>query len=737
MQASALAGAGVALSGQRVFGDKSLRYKNLAKFVDQLPQVGATGIRVATPNTVLYDQAGAQADYYRIVMGQFRHQFHRDLPSSRVWGYADATSGLPQFGYLGGAIVAKRGTPVRITFINLLPPVHPLPVDNTIPGAETGQLMNRAAVHLHGGFVPWPSDGGPFHWFEPNGTRGPSVIKWLPDRVGRLTDDYWYTNAQSARLLWYHDHAVGITRLNAYAGLAAPYVLIDADEVAMFGENGTLLRDSLPGIPLVLQDKSFKVVADQFGNVGDLDYPFDYGAQEPHPEGPNVPHPNALPPVSAVPEFFAENIVINGKAYPELKLKAGPYRFRILNGTNSRVFNLQLYKERKASGEVDGSFDAMGVFHPNTDAKGPDFVVIGTEGGFLPQSVVIPSNRPMVVPDYYTHKPHWDAGGWDGSSGYGLVLAGAERADVIIDFSGCLGERFILYNDAGSPFPDGGDTFLDYYTNNPDGTGGPERHGPNTRTMMRIVIAGESRQSMPSIESIDAALAAHHAGLPASEQLPVPDAVVSGVGTTGGDRALRRALAILQPVYRTKTLSEGIDPYGRLIAMLGTDNATGTNWTTYGTTYLDAIDLARENYQYDTYEVWDIYNNTGDTHPIHFHLVNVQILGRAPFAQLFDADGNVVESPLGGVFTPSGPFVPPDPNERGFKETVRMDPGQITRVIMRIARPPAAKVHVIGETNPRTVVAPPSPRTGGDEYVWHCHILEHEEHDMMRPFVVK
>jgi spore coat protein A len=724
MQASALAGAGVALAGRRVFGQGVTPYRNLAKFVDQLPLVGAPGIRVATPNKVMYNQSGAQADYYRIVMGQFRHRFHRDLPAARVWGYADATSSLPQFGYLGGAIVATRGTPVRIRFVNQLPPVHPLPVDNTIPGAETTQLVNRAAVHLHGGFVPWPSDGGPFHWFAPNGTRGPSVIKWLPDRTGRLTDEYWYTNEQSARLLWYHDHAVGITRLNAYAGLAAPYVLIDLDEVAMFGGSGSLLRDSLPGIPLVLQDKSFKAVADAFGNIGDLDYPFDYGVQEPHPEGPNVPHPNALPPVSAVPEFFADNIVINGKAYPELTLKAGAHRFRMLNGTNSRVFNLQLYKEGSTPGEVDGTFDGLGVFHPNTaaDAKGPDFVMIGTEGGFLPQSVVIPSNRPIVVPDYAAHQPHWNDSAWNGASGYGLVLAGAERADVLIDFSGCEGQRFILYNDAGSPFPDGADTFLDYYTNNPDLTGGPAGYGPNTRTMMRIVVTGVQGQAMPSTTSIDAALAAHHAGHPQTERPPVPDAIVSGVGTPDGDTALANALAILQPISRNKTLSEGIDPYGRLIAMLGSDVPTNAHWTTYGQTYLHAVDQLQENYEYDTYEVWDIYNTTGDTHPIHFHLVNVQVLGRAPFA---------------GTLVPSGPFSPPDLNERGWKETVRMDPGQITRVIMYIARPPAAKVQVMGEVNPRTVVPGPSPRTGGDEYVWHCHILEHEEHDMMRPFVVK
>ena len=126
--------------------------------------------------------------------------------------------------------------------------------------------------------------------------------------------------------------------------------------------------------------------------------------------------------------------------------------------------------------------------------------------------------------------------------------------------------------------------------------------------------------------------------------------------------------------------------------------------------------------------MWDIYNTTGDVHPIHFHLVNVQILGRAPFAQ--DGDGN----PVGGNFTPSGPWIAPDANERGYKETVRMNPGEVTRVVMRFTLPPDPVVNSAGKNRP--IQVPTSPRTGGYEYVWHCHILEHEEHDMMRPLVV-
>ena len=707
IQASALATAGVALAGRRVFGQSPGWPPNLRKFVAPLPGIGSTGIPLATANTQLYPGT----DFYRIVMGQYRQQMHPDLPArgTKLWGYADMTAGLPNFRYLGPAIVATTGKPVRVNFINLLPRIDPLPIDTSIPGAETGQQANRAAVHLHGGFVPWPSDGGPFHWFAPNGTHGPSLVKWLPNRLGQMTDDYWYPNAQSARLLWYHDHAVGITRLNAYAGLAAPYVLIDDAELRMFGPGGSLLAGQLPGIPLVLQDKSFKLVADAYGREGDLDYPVFYGAQEEHPTGGTF---LPLPEPSSVPEFFSDNIVINGMAYPFHNLVAGAHRFRLLNGTQSRVFNLQLYLEDPAHpGEVPGTWERVvpplpdspfNVFVPEPLAKGPDFWVIGTEGGFLPEVAVVPSNGAFDLDMYYAHRP----------AGYGLVLAGAERADVLIDFSGYpVGTRFILYNDAGSPFPDGGDRNLDYYTGNPDGTGGPEGFGPNTRTMMRFEIVAGAGQQMPSLDQINFKLA----GLNWAD-LPIPKDQIGLVFDVPPGA-----------VHRIKTLSEGVDKYGRLIAMLGTDDVTNVNFTKHGMTYEQLPpENGKESYSVGDTEVWDIYNTTGDTHPIHFHLVNVQIIGRADFATGNDG------GPIFGSFL--GDWAPPDPDERGFKETVRMDPGQVTRVIMKIALPPDPVVRVFNRN--KTVTVPTSPRTGGYEYVWHCHILEHEEHDMMRPFVV-
>jgi spore coat protein A len=167
---------------------------------------------------------------------------------------------------------------------------------------------------------------------------------------------------------------------------------------------------------------------------------------------------------------------------------------------------------------------------------------------------------------------------------------------------------------------------------------------------------------------------------------------------------------------RTLTLNEDFDEFGRLIQTVGTLDQNGANnqgKPTWGLSYLPA---STENPKAGSTEVWQIMNLTGDTHPIHFHLVNVQLIQR----QAFSGDP--------GNWSFAGQPMPPDPNEIGWKDTVRVNPGEIATVIMQFNLPnlPTAAM--------RNAV---SPRTGGKEYVWHCHILEHEEHDMMRPLVVE
>ena len=210
-------------------------------------------------------------DYYQVVLGPFQQQLHPELPvaGTKLWGYADNSLATPVHKHLGGLIIATKGRPVRIRFKNNLPSPHILPVDSTIFMAGAEGMHNRTAVHLHGGLVPWYSDGGPYDWWAPdydgtnptqagtsfvNGPLGPLDNQYpVGTKMGMGEADYLYPNDKSARLVWYHDHAIGITRLNAYAGVATGYVITDAVEAGLVA-NGTIpSRRHF----LVFQDKVF------------------------------------------------------------------------------------------------------------------------------------------------------------------------------------------------------------------------------------------------------------------------------------------------------------------------------------------------------------------------------------------------------------------------------------------------------------------------------------------------
>jgi spore coat protein A len=296
---------------------------------------------------------------------------------------------------------------------------------------------------------------------------------------------------------------------------------------------------------------------------------------------------------------------------------------------------------------------------------------------------------------------------------FNLLLAPAERADVVIDFNGIsAGSSFILYNDSPAPFP-GGDSRNDYFTGDEDQTtlgGAPTTlpgFGANTRTLLKITVASGSGDSLSTaswLGSINAQLKANFL----SGNQP-------GLLFHADDDPSVAAFPFHGVADRKLTLNEDFDDRGRLIQMLGTFDQNGENNQGLKTWSRGYMDASTENPSAGKVEVWQIMNLTGDTHPIHFHLVNVQLIQRQPF----------VGDP--SDFSYSGPPTPPDPNELGWKDTVRMNPGEITTVIMKFDLPklPTAAM--------RNAV---SPRTGGREYVWHCHILEHEEHDMMRPLIV-
>jgi spore coat protein A len=640
---------------------------NLTKFIDPLRRPGA-GIPIAAKDTVTEEWWQPGVDHYGIDMRQFSDQLHSELPNpTRLWGYGQGNTST--FRHLGGIIAAKRGTPVQITFRNNLPPTHIIPVDDTIMGVA-GNQNNRANVHLHGGLVPWTSDGGPMAWWDPDGNKGESFLNNQVLRPGNPAEvneaEYYYPNNQGARLAWYHDHAFGITRINAYAGIASAYVIYDDYELSLVAAN------HLPGpldprtVYLVFQDKTFVPanIATQdptwptimpASRPGDLWYAHVYD-----PLIWELALGGSTPDPSVIPEFFGDTILVNGTAYPYLEVEPRQYRFRMLNACNARFLNPRLVY-------------AAGITPPDsaepTNAIGPAFIQIGTEGGFLPHPTML-----------------------NGASQSRLLLAPAERADLIVDFRGIpAGTILLLYSDTPAPFPGGNDGF-DYYPGNPyNPTLTPLGKGPNTRTLIQFRVKAQVGAADPSITLPETFTPTDPFLLTQTPGVPTP--VPAGVRV------------------RYLTLNEGFDSHGRLEQTLGTDVATSPGF--YGRAYLDA---ATEVVAEGATEVWEIINLTMDAHPIHFHLVNVQVLSR----QHFEAS-----SYAGGVPSYDGPAIAPEMNELGWKETVRMNPEEVTRVLMKFDLPAV----------PFSV--PNSPRTGGHEYVWHCHILEHEEHDMMRPLIVR
>jgi len=391
----------------------------IRKFVDGLPGLGAANannlgqyLAVAKPDTITYPGS----DYYEISLREFKEKMHSDLPATTLRGYVQTNKGTDGDGdntlepdpihYLGPTIVAQKDRPVRIKFTNELPTGTAgdlfVPVDESIMGAGSGPdggtyTENRADLHLHGGASPWISDGTPHQWVTPASedttyTRGASV-KNVPDMPdpGPGSSTYYYTNQQTARLMFYHDHSFGITRLNVYVGEAAPYLLQDEAEKKLVADKVLPAEE----IPLVIQDKTFVdastiATTDPTWNwgttpgtpvTGDLWVPHVYvPAQNPampdgiNPTGrwhygpwfwppvknvkyPPIPNPwydpvnapweNYLMPSTPQPsvgmEAYNDTPLVNGTAYPVLNVDPKTYRFRILNAANDRFFNLQMY----------------------------------------------------------------------------------------------------------------------------------------------------------------------------------------------------------------------------------------------------------------------------------------------------------------------------------------------------------------------------------------------------------
>jgi spore coat protein A len=311
----------------------ALNVSSLAQFVDPLPIPEiAQPIDYQPMDHQPMDHRPSPSDralklpYYRVAMRQIESKVHRDLKPTRLWAYGSSSPG-PTF-------EARSGQGILVEWANELPVQHFLPIDHSIHGAEADKPEVRTVVHLHGAKVPADSDGYPDAWYVP----GKSAV-------------YHYPNHQDAAMLWYHDHALGINRLNVFAGLFGVYLLRDDFEDSL----------NLPGgkyeIPLVFYDRIFDLESQ-------LNYPVSGNPKSPW-----------------TPEVFGDAFLVNGKLFPYLEVEPRKYRFRALNGSNARFFHLSL-------------------------SNGQAFHQIGTDQGLLPAPVEVkrlalaPAERADLIVDF-------------------------------------------------------------------------------------------------------------------------------------------------------------------------------------------------------------------------------------------------------------------------------------------------------------------------------------------------
>ncbi len=691
IKVGAVAGAGVLAArhlgpwrAAAATGQTQMPGSAIPQFVDPLP-----ALEIITADTRRIE----------LSMSEFQTQvLPTGLPRTWVWGYL-RPGAATRDSYIGPVIVATRGTPTEIKWVNDLGHSETTEVrawaestDQTLHWAdplhfeanvcaekETPRQPPQgycaalysgpipATPHLHGGEVPPQIDGGPDSWVTSDGTyKGHSFYS----KDGASATNHAilrYPNAQEAAPIWFHDHTFGLTRLGVYAGLAGAYLLVDPLNPP---------PDNLPPpVPLVIQDR-------MFDTEGQLLFPAGT------PFSPNPEHP------FWVPEFVGDTIVVNGKAWPFLEVEPKRYRFLFLNGSNARTYEL---------------FIADQV----TKAVGPAMWQIGTDGGYLEEPVKIDPKAPK------------------GRLQRLLILPG-ERADVIIDFAGLTpGATLLMRNVAKTPYPGGGSP-----------------RGSTTGRVMQFRVVQKAEPGDDT--SYDPA----HPGAPL-RRAPMVRLVDPARGTlaTGVNAAKTRRLTLNEVIGEPMTVGDVEYEGGPLELLLnntempGTDRPDFTPITHNGVTHYYS-ELPEEG---DT-EVWEIINLTADAHPVHLHLVQFQLMNRqafdlnkygAVYAAAFPGrkfipgygpplDYNTGDAAVLGGNPDVRPFLtgvakPPAPNEAGWKDTVMAPPGRVTRIVVRWA-----------PTDLPTSAAPSRLHyafdpSGGHGYVWHCHIIDHEDNEMMRP----
>ncbi len=757
--------------------------------------------------------AGAPLD---IRMCEFQSQvLPPPAPATWTWGYIIGTScplptDPPRDSYLGPVLVNLAGTPTSILYTNALPTVDqtkvlaykfstdqtlmwadPLGADPNplvknppetnachmgsmdmsdtampftpfigIPGYRTPCALNfgedptlpggfaakgiPATPHLHGGEVPPAIDGGPDTWFTSlngDGTFEHGHDYYTNTSLGAAPTNpnqslYSYPNLQGQAPLWFHDHTMGATRLNVYAGIAGAYYLLEKNQEAWFSQIG--MRPITELVPIVLQDR-------MFDTNGQFYFPQDF------PGGINGPPTNPQHPYWN-PEFIGDTIVVNGKAWPFLKVEPRRYRFLFLNGSNARTYE-------------------MFFVNPKTKVMGPVMWTIGNDGGILDWPSLIDPNAAKPA------EPHF-------------VIMPGERYEIIVDFTNFAGQSLILRNVAKAPYP-----------------GGATPQGTTTGQIMKFVVS-----AAPVADSTYNP-AKNTKGTPGAVSLrPTPIVRLTQAGSGTIDPSVKvskiRQLTLNEvATIVTQTVADPVSgltqtyPGGPIEILVNnsrysgesprsTANNTAGAYNDFTPVTINGItELVSETPKEGDVELWEIINTTADAHPIHTHLATFQILNRqnyntgangyfakayAPafpaitgskvctglvycpsFGPPYDYDTSAApgKPPLTRTLNALSQNVPvvggnpdvtpylstlltvPDPDEVGWKDTFLVLPGMVNRMLVRFA-PTETPVGVVAGY-------PFSPNDGTNGaltdsrgYVWHCHIIDHEDNEMMRPDVI-
>ena len=753
--------------------------------------VDANGVPLTNPDTGLpYVQGEYPSADYNIAVRQFSQQIlpggiwntvnmRADaFPPTPIWSYGSAEDdpvavsnyvapaplgpGVPTFNYPALTVEATVNATNSVRWINdlkdpntgaFLPHLLTGTVDQTLHWANppnTGcvnapanlqidcNTLNPApytapvpiVTHVHGAHVNSNSDGYPEAWWLANANDIPAgyattgTLFTQQDNVNGDAQDpqyrnldgrptgliqkdfdpvggaafYSYENTQAATTLWYHDHTLGMTRLNVYAGPAGFWLLrggahdtaagVLPGPAPVAGEDPnfiTAVRNKIREIPIAIQDRSFNI-------DGTLFYP----QSRAFFDGFNGPYVGAVDPVTGVqvsdinpiwnPEAFFNTMVVNGTTWPVLEVAPAKYRLRLLNGSNSRFINLSMFEvvkdkaTKKKPKKKDNS--TYGLEHP--------FYQIGGDQGFLPKVVQIQTGFSSVLPGTGVAGPLVALP----DPMQALLMAPAERADVIVDFSGLPDGTIIRMLNTAPDAPFGG--FPDI----------PADSGTTGQVMQFVV------------NSVNVPLTAADAAA-----TPVLDLVLPVEPPLAGASTVTRPLSLneeesmqicvtVSPTGAVTTVGQypphttniaalcaalGAVPQAPKAALLGT---TANDPTLPGNPLVGVPamwkDPITEIPELDATETWEFFNLTVDGHPIHMHLVGYEIIDR----QLLD--------PV--TLTPIGLPILPLANELGRKDTVLAYPGEVTRVKATFDLPGL--------------------------YVWHCHIVEHEDNEMMRPLYV-